>query len=87
MGGMQVKLHAFVSCALGEGEGRLFDRVISDLHWPLDRVLGGFQSVSEDCVEGNVCLWGIEPRLNCSVTSSLMELSQFEVLFCVAEHG
>lgn len=28
---------------------------------------------------------GIEPRLHSSETRSLMELSQFEVLFCVSE--
>ena len=56
--GLQVKLHAFITCALGEGEGRLFDRGIRDILWPLDRMLGGFQSVCEDCVEGNVCLCG-----------------------------
>jgi hypothetical protein len=61
--GLQVKLHAIITCALGEGEGRLFDRGISDLLWPLRRLLGGFQSVSEDCVEGNVCLCG-EPNPN-----------------------
>jgi hypothetical protein len=81
-GGLQVKLHAFMTCALGGGEGRLFVRGTSDLHWPLDRVLlGWFQSVSEDCVEGNVSEWGIEPRLHCSETRSLMELSQFDILF------
>jgi hypothetical protein len=55
-GGLQVKLHAVMACAVGGCECRLFGRGTSDLHWPLDRVLGGFQSVSEDCVEGNVCL-------------------------------
>ena len=77
-GGLQVKLHAFITCALGEVEGRLFERRISNLHWPLD----GFQSVSEDCVEGNVCLWGIEPRLLCSETRSLMEPSQLSFIWC-----
>jgi hypothetical protein len=57
-GGLQVKLHAFMNCALGGGEGRLFVHGTSDLHCPLDRVLDEFQSVFEDCVEGNVCLCG-----------------------------
>jgi len=42
--GMQVKLHACMTCALGGGEGVLCDRGISDLHWPLRRVLGGWVS-------------------------------------------
>jgi len=31
-------------------------------------------------------VWGIEPQLHCSETRSLMEFSQFEVVFCVSEH-
>jgi hypothetical protein len=61
-GELQVKLHVFITCAVGEGESWLFDRGISDLHWLLDRVLGGFQSVSEDCVEGMcVCVGNRTP--------------------------